>query len=293
MKRIGIDLGGTKTEIMLTHDNPTEIIERKRVPTGQENGYEYIRDNIAGLIRDYQKLCDKPPSIGIGIPGSINQETGLVRSSNTQCLIGKPFKKELEELVQSEVHMENDANCFALAEAMLGAGRNQRMVFGVIMGTGMGGGIVIDGKLWRGRHGMGGEWGHHSIDINGPQCWCGQKGCSELYLSGTGMQRVYQEISGVSKSMKDVYADYQNGDEMAKRALGEILVCFGRSIGNLLNAFDPDIVVLGGGASNLTFLYDEGVKSVSRHVFNDVFYTPIVKNELGDSSGIFGAALLA
>ena len=171
--RIGVDLGGTKTEIMLTEDDPLKIIEKKRVPTQQEKGYHFIIEQIAGLSRDYISLCDEPPLIGIGIPGSINPTTQLVRNSNTLCLIGEPLHKDLEDLLQQPIRVENDANCFALSEALLGAGRGHSVVMGLIIGTGMGGGLVNSGKIWSGKQGIAGEFGHTTINFDGPECWCG------------------------------------------------------------------------------------------------------------------------
>ena len=173
--RIGVDMGGTKTEIMLTGDDPQDILQRKRVPTRQEEGYEFIVEQTAGLIKDYVKLCDDEPLIGIGIPGSVNPKINLVRNANTVCLNGNPLRIDLESLVQLPIFVENDANCFALSEALLGAGKGKDIIVGLIMGTGMGGGVIKNGKIWNGRHGIAGEFGHTSIDINGRECWCRKK----------------------------------------------------------------------------------------------------------------------
>ncbi len=294
MKRIGIDLGGTKTEIMLTEEDPTQIIERKRVPTNQEKGYDFILNQLAGLINDYQALCkDETPVVGMGIPGSISPTTGLVRNANTQCLIGHPLKADLENLVNNTVVVENDANCFAVAEALMGAGKGYRMVFGIIMGTGMGGGVVYDGKLIRGLTGNTGEWGHATIDVNGPKWWSGVNGAMEAYLSGTGFQRMYKEHTGQAKRLQEIYQDYQNGEQAAKEVFEKFLFYFGYGMANLINAFDPDVVVIGGGVSNLPLLYNEGIEAIKPYIFNDEMVTPIVPNKMGDSGGIFGAALAA
>ncbi len=294
IKRIGIDMGGTKTEIMLTEDNPQKIIERKRVPTQADKGYEFILQQTAALIKDYIKLCDESPLIGIGIPGSINPKTGLVRNANTVCLIGHQLKKDLEALVQLPIRIENDANCFTLSEALLGAGKGYNSVMGLIMGTGMGGGIVVSGKIWGGLHGIAGEFGHTSINYDGPECWCGRKGCLELYISGTGVERNYLQLTGKKRKLKDIYQDFENNtDTAANQVINNLMFNFGRGIANLIVTYDPDIIVIGGGVSNIPLLYTEGINEISKQVFNDEMETPVVKNKLGDSSGIYGAALLA
>ncbi len=293
-QRIGIDMGGTKTEIMLTGSNPQEILQRKRVPTRQEKGYTFIIEQTANLIKDYVKLCDEDPLIGIGIPGSVNPETNLVRNANTVCLNGNPLKIDLEERVQLPIFVENDANCFALSEALLGAGKGKDIVIGLIMGTGMGGGIIKNGKIWSGRHGIAGEFGHTSIDMNGRDCWCGEKGCLERYISGPALEKQYREESGQELGLREIVERFEKGeDHFAKKVIEDFLMFFGRGIANVITAFDPDLVVIGGGVSNIPYLYTTGVEYVSRQVFSDHFTTPIVKNQLGDSSGIFGAALLA
>ncbi len=294
MKRIGVDLGGTKTEIILTGENALDVIERKRIPTEREKGYTWIVQLVAGLIRDYQSLIDEEHVIGMAIPGSISPQTGLVQNANTTCLIDQPLKKDLEELVEHEVFMENDANCFALSEALMGAGQGKEMVLGIIMGTGMGGGIVHHGKIWKGVHDNAGEWGHICLDLDGPECWCGQKGCMELYLSGMGVQRIYQEYTNQTKTLQEIYRDYASeNDPNAQKTMTDFIYYFGRCMASLINIFDPSILVIGGGVSNLPILYTEGQASANRQLFNTRLPVPIVKNELGDSSGIYGAALLA
>ena len=182
MYKIGIDLGGTKTEGVLV-DEEFQVIERKRVPTNQNNGYESILETIQDLVSDLKKNNEKT-SIGVCTPGALSKESGLIKNSNTQCLIGKDLKNDLEKILDQEISIENDANCFALAEAKLGAAKNHDTVFGVIMGTGVGGGLVIDGKIHTGRTNIAGEWGHHCIKPNGNACFCGRKGCVETYISG-------------------------------------------------------------------------------------------------------------
>lgn len=293
-KRIAVDLGGTKTEIMLTENDPLAVIERKRVPTKQEEGYQFIINQIADLISDYRRQCEEPPCIGIGIPGSINPKTGLVRNANTVCLIGHSLQKDLERLIKQPIIVENDANCFALSEAVLGAGKGYSVVMGLIIGTGMGGGIVISGKIHTGLQGIGGEFGHMSINFNGPECWCGERGCLESYLSGSALEKNYQKTTGRKKSLQEIHQDFkEKGDPAAKQIIDDLLFYFGLGVANLITAFDPDMVVVGGGVSNIPALYTKGVKQIRHHIFNDQMDTPILKNQLGDSSGIFGAAILA
>jgi predicted NBD/HSP70 family sugar kinase len=239
-------------------------------------------------------MCDQQPLIGVGIPGSLNPETQLVRNSNTICLNQKPLKDDLENLLQIPVMVENDANCFALSEALLGAGQGASVVVGLIMGTGMGGGIIKDGKIWRGRNGIAGEFGHTTLDINGRDCWCGAKGCLERYISGTAIELRYFEATGTRLDLKSVYDRYLQGtDVAANKVIEELLFYFSRSIANIISSLDPDLIVIGGGVSNLPVLYTKGAKLAAKQVFGDRCTTPIIKNKLGDSSGIFGAALLA
>ncbi len=294
INRIGIDLGGTKTEIMLTEENPQNILKRKRVSTQQEKGYTFIINQLSELIIDYLRYCQQDPLIGIGIPGSINQKTGLVRNSNTICLNGKPLKTDLEALVKLPVLVENDANCFALSEALLGAGKGKDTVLGLIMGTGMGGGIIRNGKIWNGLHGIAGEFGHTSIDYDGRECWCGEKGCLERYISGTAVEQQYESITGSRLKLNAIYEFYKEGkNDAAKQVIDDLLNHFSRGIANINTAFDPDIIVIGGGVSNIPLLYSRGADQIRKMTFSDGCSTPILKNKLGDSSGIFGAALLS
>ncbi|MBU2514014.1 ROK family protein [bacterium] len=293
INRIGIDLGGTKTEIMLTEEDPQNVLKRKRIATQQERGYEFIINQLFELINDYLQYCHQCPLIGIGIPGSINQKTGLVRNSNTICLNGKPLKSDLESRLNFSISVENDANCFALSEALLGAGKGKETVIGLIMGTGMGGGIVRNGKIWNGLHGIAGEFGHTSIDYNGRDCWCGEKGCLERYISGTAVEQQYEISSGKRLKLDAIYRQYEAGnDETARLVIDDLLNHFSRGIANINTAFDPDIIVIGGGVSNIPLLYTRGADQIRKQTFSDECFTPIVKNSLGDSSGIFGAALL-
>lgn len=292
--RIAVDMGGTKIEIMMTGPNPLDVIHKERVPTEKEFGYEHLVSQLANLILKYVALCNEPPLIGIGIPGSINPQTQLVRNANTTCLIGHPLQQDLEKAIGLPVTFENDANCLALSEATFGAGKGYRMVMGIILGTGLGGGLVIDGQIWDGAQGIAGEWGHLSINFNGPKCWCGNNGCMEQYLSGTAAEKHYQDLTGTSRKLTDIYSAYEKkSDPNAEIVIENYLHLFGYGLANLISSCDPDIVVLGGGVSNIPILYTRGVEEVTKHVFNDGLITPIVQNKMGDSSGIFGAAIAA
>ena len=288
MYKIGIDLGGTKTEGILI-DEEFQVIERKRVPTNQTNGYESILNTIKDLVNDLKKNNDKT-SIGICTPGALSKESGFIKNSNTQCLIGKDLKIDLEKILNQELSIENDANCFALAEARLGAAKNHDIVFGVIMGTGVGGGLVIDGKIHTGRTNIAGEWGHHCIKPNGNECYCGRKGCVETYISGPALEKKWNELTNQNTSVSDIVKNSQ--EDAYKIWKNEFLENFGLSLANVIDILDPDAIVLGGGLSNIPFLYDEGKNLVYENVFSDTVDTPILQNQLGDSAGVFGACML-
>ena len=292
MHRIGIDLGGTKIEGVILDAAGNEIF-RKRIPTERDLGYQHILSRIKFLHDELlAALPGQPTTFGIGTPGAISPRTGLLKNSNTVCMNGQPVKADLEKILNRNIEMQNDANCFALAEAKLGAGRGKKLVFGVIMGTGCGGGIVHHGEVLTGAQGIAGEWGHMSIDPQGPACYCGQRGCVESYISGGGLENRYAEKFGVRRPLREVTAAYLAGEPQAVEFVQEFFNRFGRALANLINILDPDIVVLGGGVSNFDALYTEGVAAVRRQVFTDELQTPIVKHQLGDSAGVFGAALV-
>ena len=289
MYRIGIDLGGTKTEGVLV-DEQFQVIERKRVPTNQNNGYESILNIIKDLISDLKEKNNEKTSIGVCTPGALSKESGLIKNSNTQCLIGKDLKNDLEKILEQEISIENDANCFALAEARLGAAKNHDTVFGVIMGTGVGGGLVIDGKIHTGRTNIAGEWGHHCIKPNGNECYCGRKGCVETYISGPALEKKWNQLTNQNASVPNIIKNSQ--ENAYKTWKNEFLENFGLSLANVIDIIDPDAIVLGGGLSNIPFLYDEGKDLVYQNVFSDTVDTPILQNQLGDSAGVFGACIL-
>ena len=292
MYRIGIDLGGTKIEGIVLGENDKEIC-RKRVATEQENGYEHILQKIKSLRDDLaSQIGGQPHTFGIGTPGSVSPRTGLLKGSNTVCMNGRHVKADLEKILGRNIEIQNDANCFAMAEALDGAGRGRKLVFGIIMGTGCGGGIVYKGEVLTGPQAIAGEWGHTSIDPNGPLCFCGKRGCVETYISGGGLEKRYAEKYGVKKTFKQIVHDYHAHESNAVEFANFFFRNFGRAVANLIDILDPDIVVIGGGVSNFDALYTEGVEQVRQFVFSDSLDTPIVKHQLGDSAGVIGAALI-
>ena len=285
--KIGVDLGGTKTEIIVIDEN-LNVLQRKRVLTPQTD-YQEIINTIVTLVFDVsQNLSDF--SLGICCPGAISKQTGLIKNSNTQCLIGKSLKKDLESKLKKNISIENDANCFTMAESKMGAGIGFDLVFGVIMGTGVGGGIIINNILHSGKNNIAGEWGHHTLHQNGNLCYCGKSGCVETYISGPSLEKRWNQLTGLTQSMSEIitYFDINIG----KKWKDEFLENFGYGLANVIDILDPDAIILGGGLSNIDFLYTEGKKSIYSKVFSDIIETPILKNNLGDSSGVFGAALL-
>jgi len=285
--KIGIDLGGTKTEGILL-DNSLNTIERKRLPT-PKNSYQEIIKTIQYLVNDLSGEIEDF-TLGICTPGAISKKTGFLKNSNTQCLIGKPLKEDLEKKLDKKISIENDANCFTISEATMGVAKNNSFVFGVILGTGVGGGIVIDGKIHHGRTNIAGEWGHHTLHQNGKKCYCGKKGCVETYISGPALEKRWEEMTGKNQLLPEIVKDYENSKFLQWRQ--EFLDNFGTGLANVVDILDPDVIVLGGGLSNIEFLYSDGIKNVYDKVFSDLVDTPILKNNLGDSAGVFGAALL-
>jgi len=289
--RIGIDLGGTKTEIVIL-DEKHEMVHRKRISTPGRDNYEKILESIHGLFNHaIRQVPDNSEfTVGIGIPGSINTETRLVQNANTACLIGKPFQKDLKLLLNREIGIDNDANCFTLAESRMGAAVGYNLVFGIIMGTGCGGGICIDGNIHRGRHGIGGEWGHFSVDPDGEMCYCGNRGCVETKISGSGVEKTFYKKFNRKLAMQEIVSGARSGDPQCREVFHTFLDEFGRCLGGLISVLDPDAVVLGGGLSNIAELYTEGMDYVKRYAFHENIKTPILKHRLGDSAGVFGAA---
>ena len=288
---IGIDLGGTKIEGAVL-DSQDRILFRERLFTEAHLGSKHIFDQIHALYsKAVMSIQNKSHTLGLGTPGSISKKTHLLKNSNTLCLNDLPMQTLLEDKLVHDIVIENDANCFALAEAIMGAGIGYPSVFGVIMGTGCGGGIVFDGKIRQGPQNIAGEWGHMVIDPQGLPCYCGASGCVESFISGGGLEKRIKNTTGNSISAVDFFR-IPLKDESLKKIKQDFYVRFGQALANLINILDPDIVVLGGGLSNEGSLYKEGIEEVYKRIFNDVPTTPIVKNILGDSAGVIGAALI-
>lgn len=293
----GIDLGGTKIEIaVLDRHDPESVLTRQRIPTEGNKGYDHILNQVKRVIDlASDALGFRPHSIGIGTPGAHDPQTQTHKNSNTTAINGRPFKLDLERLLGIPVHMANDANCFALAEARMGAVPrampSAQMVFGVIMGTGVGGGLVINGKVWNGRQGIGGEWGHSFLDFSGGPCYCGQTGCVETLISGPALERYYESLSGEKRKLKDIMAMVDD-DPHAEATVERLLHFFGKGMANLINILDPDVIVLGGGVGTIPQLYSLGIERVKQFVFNPRLDTIFLKPRLGDSAGVFGAAML-
>jgi fructokinase len=292
MLRLGIDLGGTKTEGIVMDGNG-KILERERRATPQAGGYEAILATIRDLALDLERRAGASCTIGLGTPGAISTKTGFLKNSNTVCLNGQPVKQDLEKLLARDIRIANDANCFALSEALDGAAHGEPVVFGVILGTGVGGGIVVNGQLLEGAQHIAGEWGHNVLEPDGPPCYCGKRGCVETFLSGPGLARDFTAHGGdATLDARAIAAAAGQGDVLAEAAMQRYLGRFGHALSVVINILDPDAIVLGGGMSNITRLYTEGRACVKRQVFNDELRTRILPNLHGDSSGVRGAAQL-
>jgi fructokinase len=295
----GIDLGGTKAEgVVLGSGGLNDILFRDRVPTGAENGYQHILGQIQKLVGMMeQKMGYRPAKLGIGTPGTLDPKLGTMKGCNSECMNFQPMKSDLEKLLGMEIFIANDANCFALAEARMGVVKEKfpqaKVVFGVIMGTGVGGGLVVDGKVLNGLQGIGGEWGHNFLDESGGPCYCGKSGCVEKVLAGPSLEKYYTSISGSKKSLKEIYDLYKASDGDATKTIQRMTHFFGLALSAIVNIIDPDVIVIGGGVGNIDEIYTAGVESVKKFVFNNgVVDTPILKPSLGDSAGVFGAAYL-
>jgi fructokinase len=299
MKKWGIDLGGTKIEcVVLDGDNGLEVITRKRIPTEADKGYNHIISQIKMLVDEVTIEVDETPSlIGFATPGVLEPETQLMKNCNTTSMNGKPMQKDIEDALNLSVKLANDANCFALAETLMGAGKNYpnaHVVFGVIMGTGVGGGLVVHNKIINGHHGIAGEWGHNILEENGEPCYCGKRGCVEKVIAGPSLEKFYEDKSGKHLKLKQILDNYLNGtDTIAAATINRLLEYYGRAISTLVNVIDPDLILIGGGVGNIDILYTEGYERIKKYVFNNgKLTTPICKPLLGDSAGVFGAALL-
>jgi fructokinase len=294
----GIDLGGTKIEAVVI-DSFMKPLYRRRIATEASEGYGHILERIGQLIEmiSLDSGMVPPDLIGIGTPGRYDAVCGIMKNSNTICLNGRNLKDDLESILNRAVVLENDANCFALAESMLGAAASlmrdpSKLAFGIILGTGVGGGIVSGGKARRGAHGIAGEWGHNELIFGGEPCYCGRRGCVETVISGVALERYYQKLTGGFKPLEQI-AKECNADDAAAETIDRLLFYFGKALAQVINILDPDLCIIGGGVGRIEQLYSqEAVHAIERHLFNSELRIPILKPLLGDSAGVFGAALL-
>ncbi|TDW99683.1 ROK family protein [Dinghuibacter silviterrae] len=305
----GIDLGGTKVEGVIMPAAPggsasgtrgaaaagdPQPLVRMRLDTETRLGYTHVIDQIARLV-DKMKAASglTPTSVGFGTPGVLDPILGTMKNANSVVLNGQPLQRDLTQALGVPAILANDANCFALAETRWGAVRARfpeaRVVFGVIAGTGVGGGLVVDGRVWAGKHGIAGEWGHNYLDASGGPCYCGKTGCVETVISGPALERFYKGISGSEKRLKDIAV---STEPAAVATMERLYHFFGKGLSVVTDIVDPDVIVVGGGVGNIQGLYTEGVRSLSEHIFNNRLDVPVIPPLLGDSAGVFGAAAL-
>ena len=295
----GIDLGGTKMDgIILPSTGDPQPIIRTRMGAEWSGGYTHIIRQIAGLVSKMQSETGlTPQKIGFGTPGILDPGMLTMKNCNSTALNGQPLQRDLESALQIPVVLANDANCFALAETHWGAVKQHfpgaGMVFGIIMGTGVGGGIVMNGKIWNGKHGIAGEWGHIFLDESGGHCYCGKSGCVETILSGPGLQKFYTSLTGVHLPLHEIVRRGQDHhDQAADLTIRRLCYFFGKAVSVITNVLDPDVIVVGGGVGNIDPIYSEGRASLEKFIFNNRTDLPIIKPALGDSAGVFGAAAL-
>jgi fructokinase len=294
--RIGIDLGGTKTEIVALTDAGIPLF-RRRMPTPAAD-YSAILEVIARLVRQAEAQAGPAESIGIATPGAISPSSGLMKNSNTQALNGRPLDRDLAAHLRRPVRLENDANCLALSEAIDGAAAHAQVVFAIILGTGVGGGVVVDRRLLAGHNHVAGEWGHNPLPWAAPEespgepCYCGKRGCIETFLSGAGLAREFHHRSGRSCSAQDIAAAAVAGDAAARASIERYRDRLARSLASIVNVIDPDVIVFGGGLSNIAGLYAGLPRLMAAHAFSDGLDTPLLQAAHGDSSGVRGAARL-
>jgi fructokinase len=293
--RIGIDLGGTKIEGVVL-DEHGEVIARQRLATPR--AYEPTLHALTTLVWRLETEVGASATVGVGIPGVVVPETGLVKNANSTWLNGRPLARDLAEALEREVRLQNDANCFALSEAADGAAAGAAVVFGVIMGTGVGGGIVVNGQVLRGRNLIGGEWGHNPLpwptpdETPGPACYCGRHGCIETWISGPGIAADHARVNGGALATPEIMALAEAGDPAALASRARLVHRAARSLATVINLLDPDVIVLGGGVSNMPRLVDDIAVALPPWVFSDTIATRLVRNQHGDASGVRGAAWL-
>jgi len=294
----GIDLGGTKIEGVILHaEEISKPIVRTRIDTEGFNGYAHIINQIAKLVQMMKEQSGLQPSkIGFGTPGVLDPILQTMKNCNSTALNGRPLKKDLEEKLGVPVVLANDANCFALAETRWGVVKEKcphaQVVFGIIMGTGVGGGIVFNDHVWNGKHGIAGEWGHNFLDESGGPCYCGKTGCVERVISGPATELYYQKLTGEKISLKETSKRYKVGDAAADQTIERLCDFFGKAISVVVDILDPDVIVIGGGVGNIDALYTDGVEALRKYIFNNRVDVPVLKPILGDSAGVFGAAAL-
>ncbi len=294
--RIGIDLGGTKIEALALDDAGHEIV-RHRVATPQHD-YDATLAALVGLVNKLETETGQRGSVGAGIPGSVRAATGLVKNANSTWLNGRPLQQDLSAALGREVRVANDANCLAVSEATDGAGTGKAVVFGVILGTGCGGGVAFDGQVHAGPNGVGGEWGHNPLpwaeenERPGPACYCGKHGCMEQWVSGPAIARDFLAATGRSLATSDIAAACERGDAAAVAAIERFESRLARGIASLVNVLDPDIFVFGGGVSRIPRIYRNLPELIRQYTFGGDFDTPLMPARFGDSSGVRGAAWL-
>jgi predicted NBD/HSP70 family sugar kinase len=294
--RIGLDLGGTKTEIIALDERRTELL-RRREPT-PAGDYDATLALVARLVRETEIEIGKRGSIGVGTPGALSLATKRLRNSNSTCLNGRAIKEDVEHLLGREIRVANDANCFALSEATDGAARHAPIAFGVILGTGVGGGLVVHGRVLEGANAIAGEWGHNPLpwmqtgEVPGPPCYCGKFGCVETFLSGGGLSLDFELMTGNKLPAREIAERAATNDHVASNTMTRYENRLARALASVINVLDPHVIVLGGGVSNIERLYENVPKAWGQWVFSDTVRTRLVRNYHGDSSGVRGAALL-
>ncbi len=293
--RIGIDLGGTKIELLALGPGD-ETLWRKRI--GSPRDYPAVLDAMASLVEEAEAATGRRASVGVGMPGALSHATGLVKNSNSQHLMGRGLDKDLSARLERPVRVANDADCFALSEAIDGAAAGAPIVFGVILGTGVGGGVVVQGRLLDGVNAIAGEWGHNPLpwpeddERPGPACYCGKHGCLETFLSGPGLAAAYGRSAGEASSAREVAVRADGGEALAESVLQRYEDRLARGLASVINILDPHVIVLGGGLSNLARLYRNVPRRWGRYVFSDTVATRLVPPRFGDASGVRGAARL-
>lgn len=294
--RIGVDLGGTKIEVIALDPGGATLL-RRRIPSPSHD-YDALLSAVAGLVHEVEDELDRTGTVGIGHPGAISPASGVIKNSNSTVLNGRPLDADLESALNRPVRLANDADCLALSEATDGAAAGADIVFAVILGTGVGGGIVVRGELVRGPNAITGEWGHNPLpsprasELPGPPCYCGRFGCIETWLSGRGMAMAYRDLQGAEIPVPRIVERASAGEQAARRALSDYVDRLARALAAVINILDPHVVVLGGGLSNISRLYDEVPQRWGAHILSDTVETRLVQNVHGDSSGVRGAAWL-